>query len=101
MLTYIKTITADNKGPSTYKGTNTYILGEKELIVIDPGPNSKKHLYNVIDYIDGRKVKCIIATHHHGDHIGGNKILKSKFNAKILAFKNDRDRIPMIDECLE
>ena len=50
MLTYIKTITADNKGPSTYKGTNTYILGENELIVIDPGPNSKKHLSNVIDY---------------------------------------------------
>ena len=93
MLTYIKTITADNKGPSTYKGTNTYILGEKELIVIDPGPNSKKHLSNVIDYIDGRKVKCIIATHHHGDHIGIMDELAASQNAPIYVGKMQRSKM--------
>ena len=93
MLTYIKTITADNKGPSTYNGTNTYILGENELIVIDPGPNSKKHLSNVIDYIDGRKVKCLIATHHHRDHIGIMDELAASQNAPIYVGKMQRSKM--------
>ena len=83
MLPYIKTITADNKGPSTYKGTNTYIVGEKELIIIDPGPKSQKHLSNIIDYVDARIVKCIIATHHHSDHIGIINELAESQNAPI------------------
>ena len=93
MLPYIKTITADNKGPSTYNGTNTYILGKKELIIIDPGPNSKKHLSNVINFIDGRKVKCIIATHHHGDHIGIINELAKSLNAPIYIGKMQQQKM--------
>ena len=72
------------------------LINEKncDACVVDPGEAKP-----VLKYIEENKInlKFILNTHHHGDHIGGNKILKSKFNAKILAFENDRDRIPMID----
>ena len=62
-------LTAPNPSPMTYKGTNTYILGKKELIVIDPGPNSKSHLRNLIEVIPSKsKVTHILITHSHLDH---------------------------------
>ena len=72
------------------------LINEKnsDACVVDPGEAKP-----VLKYIEKNKInlKYILNTHHHGDHIGGNNILKKKFNAKILAFENDRDRIPMID----
>jgi len=43
------------------------------------------------------KLKFILNTHHHFDHVGGNKELKKKYGAKIVGFKNDKIRIPDID----
>ena len=72
------------------------LINEKnsDACVIDPSEAEP-----ILKYIENNKInlKYILNTHHHGDHIGGNDILKSKFNAKILAFENDKDRIPMID----
>ena len=53
--------------------------------VVDPGERNNINL------------KYILNTHHHYDHIGGNKELKNKYGSKIVAFKNDMDRIPNID----
>ena len=62
--------------------------------MVDPGEAKP-----VLEYIkkNNLNLKYILNTHHHGDHIGGNNILKKEFNAKILAFEDDKDRIPMID----
>ena len=62
--------------------------------VVDPGEANP-----VLEYIkkNSLNLKYILNTHHHGDHIGGNNILKKEFNAKILAFEDDKDKIPMID----
>tara|TARA_X000001036_G_scaffold392634_1_gene391620 strand:+ start:617 stop:1378 length:762 start_codon:yes stop_codon:yes gene_type:complete len=48
-----------------------------------------------------KKLDFILNTHHHFDHIGGNEALKKKYDSKILAFKNDENRIPGIDKGLE
>ena len=40
----IRRIVALNPSPMTYHGTNTYLLGEKQVAVIDPGPNDDAHL---------------------------------------------------------
>ena len=48
-----------------------------------------------------KKLDFILNTHHHFDHIGGNEALKKKYDSKILAFKNDKNRIPGIDKDLE
>ena len=44
-------LTAPNPSPMTSTGTNTYILGRKELLIIDPGPNSEAHLRNIMEVI--------------------------------------------------
>ena len=66
--------------------------------VIDPSESRP-----IIKAIEKNKVnlKYILNTHHHYDHVGGNKELKKKYNSKIIGFKNDKDRIPEIDILLE
>ena len=57
----------------------------------------------VIDFIQKKniKLKFILNTHHHYDHIGGNNDLKKKYKAKIVGFKDDKHRIPNIDILVE
>ncbi len=52
----------------TFKGTNTYIVGDAELAIIDPGPISDEHFDNILKVIDERPVKFIFLTHSHIDH---------------------------------
>ena len=72
------------------------LINEKNLDTCVVDPSEAKP---VLEYIENNdlNLRYILNTHHHGDHIGGNNILKNKFNAKILAFENDKDRIPSID----
>ena len=46
-------------------------------------------------------IKYILNTHHHYDHVGGNKEIKKKFNSKILGYVDDKNRIPEIDILLK
>ena len=66
--------------------------------VIDP---SEAH--PIISFVENNDInlKYILNTHHHFDHIGGNKELKKKFGSTILGFKEDSHRIPAIDILLE
>ena len=66
--------------------------------VVDPGEASP-----IINFLENKniKLKYILNTHHHFDHIGGNKDLKKKFGSIILGFKKDANRIPEIDILLE
>ena len=72
------------------------IIDEKDqkACVVDPGEAKP-----IINYIENNKIKLkyILNTHHHYDHIGGNLELKKKYGSKIVAFKDDKDRIPEID----
>ena len=80
-------LTAPNPSPMTYTGTNTYILGRKELIIIDPGPNSKTHLSNLLEIIPSNaKVTHILVTHSHLDHSELAPILSEILNAPTFAF---------------
>ena len=62
--------------------------------VVDPGES-----FPIIDFIERNKIKLkyILNTHHHYDHINGNLELKEKYGSKIVAFKDDKSRIPKID----
>ena len=57
----------------------------------------------IINFLKNKniKLKYILNTHHHYDHIGGNKELKKKFGSTVLGFKGDAHRIPEIDILLE
>ena len=78
----------------------SYILIDqnKNACVIDPSESEP-----IINFVEKNniKIKYILNTHHHFDHIGGNKEIKKKYNAKIVAFKNDLHRIPDVDISLK
>ncbi len=63
----LRRITAPNPGPMTDEGTNTYILGEDEVAVVDPGPLEQSHIDAILDAV-GDKIKWVVATHTHPDH---------------------------------
>jgi len=66
--------------------------------VIDPSEADP-----IINFVENNNIKLqyILNTHHHFDHIGGNKELKKKFGSTVLGFKGDSHRIPEIDILLE
>ncbi len=78
----------------------SYILIDqnKNACVIDPSESEP-----IINFVEKNniKIKYILNTHHHFDHIGGNKKIKKKYNAKIVAYKNDLHRIPDVDISLK
>ena len=79
----------------------SYLIFDKNkriACVIDPSESEP-----VIEIIEKNKLnlKYILNTHHHYDHVGGNKNLKKKYNSKVVGFKDDKDRIPEIDILVE
>jgi len=81
----IQRITAPNKSAFTYFGTNTYILGDKNVAVIDPGPAIDSHFELLLETLKGRTVSHIILTHTHMDHSPLAKPLQEKTGAPMLA----------------
>ena len=61
-------VVARNPGPFTFTGTGTYLVGERSLAVIDPGPLLDEHLQALTRAIAGRPVSHIFTTHTHADH---------------------------------
>ena len=45
----IQRVTAPNESAFTFRGTNTYIVGDRDVAVIDPGPLSEDHLQTILD----------------------------------------------------
>ena len=76
------------------------VIDEKNqsACVIDPSEAKP-----IINFIEKNKIhlKFILNTHHHYDHVGGNKELKKKYNTKVIGFEEDKNRIPEIDICLK
>ncbi|MBO6719088.1 MAG: MBL fold metallo-hydrolase [Rhizobiaceae bacterium] len=66
--TDIVRVTANNPGPFSFHGTNSYIVGRDTLAVIDPGPDDEAHLKALIAAIGGKPVSHILVTHTHRDH---------------------------------
>ena len=76
-------ITAPNAGPYTFKGTNTFLIGEHSVAVLDPGPDDDSHLTALLKAIGGRKVDAIILTHTHRDHSDLVERLRAETNAPV------------------
>ncbi len=64
-------VTASNTGPFTGAGTNSYLIGDRTLILVDPGPDDDAHLAALERAVAGRTVSHIVLTHTHRDHVDG------------------------------
>ena len=75
----------------------SYLIIDEEnniACVIDPSEADP-----IIKYLEENniKLKFILNTHHHYDHVGGNQKLKEKYGASVVGYKGDEKRIPKID----
>jgi glyoxylase-like metal-dependent hydrolase (beta-lactamase superfamily II) len=82
----VRRIVANNPGPYTFLGTNTYVVGSGEVAVIDPGPADERHLKAVADAIKGERLAYILITHSHRDHCDGARGLQALAGGEIAAF---------------
>ncbi|MCC1492633.1 MBL fold metallo-hydrolase [Cognatishimia sp. F0-27] len=82
----LRRILAPNPSPMTFRGTNTYIIGEGDIAIIDPGPADPGHLEALLDAIRKEKVRCILVTHAHLDHSPLAPVLSEHCGAPVLAF---------------
>ncbi|WP_332772559.1 MBL fold metallo-hydrolase [Phenylobacterium sp.] len=80
----IRRVVANNPGPFTFLGTGTYIVGQGEVAVIDPGPDLPEHLDAILAALGpGETVTHILVTHHHSDHSPLARPLQAKTGAPI------------------
>ncbi|MFX0540181.1 MBL fold metallo-hydrolase [Roseovarius sp. S4756] len=83
----LRRILAPNPSPMTFRGTNTYLLGTKDIAVIDPGPDDDRHLSALLSAIGpDQHVSHILVTHAHRDHSPLARRLAAETGAPVLAF---------------
>jgi glyoxylase-like metal-dependent hydrolase (beta-lactamase superfamily II) len=81
---------ADNPGPLTLSGTNTWIVGRDPAYVIDPGPALVDHLERLVAAVDARGgLGGIALTHDHADHSEGVRALRERRPAPLAGGRGD------------
>jgi len=83
----VRRITAANPSHMTGPGTNTYLVGNDEVLVIDPGPEDDVHTKAILKAAKGR-IRWIMCTHTHPDHSPGVPALKAETGAEVMAWSN-------------
>ncbi len=82
----VSRVVANNPGPFTFKGTGVYIVGTRDVAVIDPGPLIDEHVAALKRALAGKRVSHILVTHTHIDHSPAAQPLKEWSGAKTYAF---------------
>jgi glyoxylase-like metal-dependent hydrolase (beta-lactamase superfamily II) len=80
-------LTAPNPGLMTGPGTNTYLLGTSDLVLVDPGPDDEVHRAALEAAIAERgTLRFILVTHTHLDHAPGAAALARDTGAQVVGF---------------
>ncbi|MFT4519747.1 MAG: glyoxylase-like metal-dependent hydrolase (beta-lactamase superfamily II) [Halioglobus sp.] len=80
---HVRRIVAPNAGVMTGPGTNTYLLGDKEVAVLDPGPAEQSHIDAILDTA-GDRIRWIVCTHTHPDHSPAWQAIAEATGAEVL-----------------
>lgn len=87
----VRLVLAPNPSPMTERGTNTWLLGEGAVTVIDPGPADPAHLRAILAALGpGERVARILVSHAHLDHSPAARPLSQATGAPVLAFGDAR-----------
>jgi len=83
----IRRILAPNPSLMTFWGTNTHLLGEGEVTLLDPGPADRAHLDAILAGLaPGERVARILVSHAHLDHAPLARPLAEATGARVFAF---------------
>jgi glyoxylase-like metal-dependent hydrolase (beta-lactamase superfamily II) len=92
----ISRIIADNPGPMTYFGTNTYLIEAPDgVVVLDPGPEGHPEHIEAILRHTGGQIALILVSHTHHDHIGAVAALQAATGAPTAGFRHSA--VPAFD----
>lgn len=82
----IRRITAPNAGMMTGPGTNTYLVGQRELAVIDPGPAMASHVEAIVKAAADLQapIRWILCTHTHPDHSPAANLLREATGGLVI-----------------
>ncbi len=79
----VRRLVAPNPSMMTGPGTNTYLFGNEEVAVLDPGPVIESHLEEIFE-LAGGSVRYVIVTHTHPDHSPGAVELARMSGAELI-----------------
>ncbi|MDG1932154.1 MAG: MBL fold metallo-hydrolase [Luminiphilus sp.] len=91
LSTRVRRIVAPNPGPMTGPGTNTYLIGETDLAVLDPGPAEPSHIDAILNCV-GDQLRFIVCTHTHPDHSPGAALLAEATGASLVGRVTEDDQ---------
>jgi glyoxylase-like metal-dependent hydrolase (beta-lactamase superfamily II) len=83
---FIKKFTADNPGIMTLQGTNQYVVGRENVVVIDVALSADSNLDGIIEQVEAmgaKRIDKILLTHIHSDHCGGALALRRRCGARL------------------
>ena len=80
----VRRLVAPNPSAFTFTGTCSYIVGQGEVAIVDPGPDSDSHLAALLKATQGERVAYIVVTHTHRDHSALAGRLKAATGAKLV-----------------
>ena len=86
----VRVVLCPNPSPMTLHGTNTYLLGDRSLAIIDPGPEIAAHRDAILAAVGRSEVSHVLVTHSHLDHSPLARPLAVHFGAPVLAFGDSR-----------
>ena len=87
----LRRILAPNASPMTFKGTNTYLLGTRDIAVIDPGPPDEDHLNAILNALEAhQRISHVLVTHSHIDHSPLAMVLAQFTGTRVHAFGPSR-----------
>jgi glyoxylase-like metal-dependent hydrolase (beta-lactamase superfamily II)/8-oxo-dGTP pyrophosphatase MutT (NUDIX family) len=89
--------------PATH--TNVLVLGNGELLVVDPGAAEVRQYARLLALLagfkaEGLRVKAVVITHHHQDHLGGAKAVKDRLGVPLWCHAKTAERLAFVPERL-
>jgi glyoxylase-like metal-dependent hydrolase (beta-lactamase superfamily II) len=90
---FIGRYTANNPGIMTLQGTNQYVVGKENVIVIDVALSVDSNLDGILEQVEAmgaKKIEKILLTHIHNDHCGGALALRKRCGAKLGIHRSRR-----------